>query len=156
MFFTRTQKYRSLIAQEDFRNLLIGNHVRIHNLDFEVFEQEHKLTIVPHAEQVTDLKTLPITNVDLKKDGNTTHIIITSKIRMLDYGGPLLIVVFCAFLFIASIILYYVGHEQTIATTMLAASTLLFTVFWVRMEMGYFDYVRKIRSFIKTRLQLVS
>jgi hypothetical protein len=155
MFFTRTQKFESPIAKDDFKNRLIGNHVKIHDLDFEVYEQEQKLTIAPHAEQVTDIKTLPITNVDIRQDGNTTHVVITSKIRMLDYGGPLLVVLFCIFLFAASIILYFVGREFTIASTMLAISTLVFTVFWVRMEMGYFDYVRKIRQYVKTRLELV-
>src|SRR5947207_2306849 len=109
MFFTTTHKYQCTTPQDDFKSRLVGNHVKIHDMDFEVFEKDQSLRIVPHAEQTNAIKTLPITKVDVKQDGNKTKVVITSKMRKLDSGGPLLIILFCSFLFIASFILLYVG-----------------------------------------------
>jgi hypothetical protein len=156
MFFTRTQSFNSSLAKEDFRNRLIGDHVKIHDLDFEVTEKDHLLRIIPHAEQVNAIKTLPITHVDVKQSGNKTNVVVTSKMRKFDAGGPMLVVLFCTFLFLASIVLLYVGGEPSITYTLLSISILIFTVFWVRMEMGYFDYVRKIRAHVKSKLELSS
>jgi len=153
MFFTRTQKLRTAIRKEDLKNRLIGNHVTIHDMDFEVTEKDHKLRIIPHAEQINAIKTLPITHVDVKETGDKTNIIITSKMRKFDAGGPLLVVIFCAFLLLASLVLLYVG-EPAISYTLLGISVTIFTIFWVRMEMGYFDYVRKIRAHIKSKIDL--
>jgi hypothetical protein len=156
MFFTRTQRYLSQIPKEDFRNRLVGNHLKIHDMDFEVYEKGQKLKIVPHAESLNAIKTLPITDVYLKEDGNKTEIIITSKIRKLDLGGPQLIMLFCAFLVVASLTLLFVGRERDIIYTLLGISTLVFGVFWVRMEMGYFDYVRKIREHVRSRMDFAA
>ena len=60
MFFTRTHEFSINIPKDEFKNRLIGKHVKIHNLDFEVIESEYTLTIIPHAEQVTEIKTLPV------------------------------------------------------------------------------------------------
>lgn len=154
MFFTRTQRYHFPIPKEDFRTRLIGKHVKIHDLDFEVYERGQTLKIIPHAELVDDLKTLPITDVELSSDGNATNVIITSKMRKLDMGGPQLILLFCGFLLLASLILLMVGRERLFTYTLLGISTLVFTIFWVRMEMGYFDYVRKIRDYVKNGKEL--
>ncbi|MFI5196379.1 MAG: hypothetical protein ACHQD8_04755 [Chitinophagales bacterium] len=134
----------------------MGNHVTIHDMDFEVTAKDHLLRIIPHAEQVNVIKTLPITHVDIKETGDKTNIVVTSKMRKLDAGGPMLIVLFCTFMFLASMALLYVGEESSIAYTLLSISLLIFTIFWVRMELGYFDYVRKIRAHIKSRLELSS
>jgi hypothetical protein len=154
MFFTRTQKFRSSLPKEDFKNRLLGNHVKIHNLDFEVTEKDHLLRIIPHAEQVNAIKTLPITHVDVKQTGDKTNVVVTSKMRRFDAGGPMLVVLFCTFLFLASMVLLYVGGEQSITYTLLGISVLIFCIFWVRLEMGYFDYVRKIRAHVKSKLEL--
>lgn len=156
MFFTRTQKYQSLIPTKDFKSRLIGDHVKIHNMDFEVYERGQSLRIVPHAEQVEDLKTLPITDVKIRQEGNTTEVVVTSKIRKLDYGGPQLIMLFCAFLFIASIVLMVVGRERLEIYTLMSICSVVFGIFWIRMEMGYFDYVRKIRNYIKSRMEVTA
>src|SRR3954465_4576136 len=151
MFFTRTHKYSFSISKEDLKNRLIGKHVRIHDLDFEVMEKGSGLTIIPHAEQVNAIKTLPITTVDMKEEGNQTKVTITSKMRKIDSGGPQLIVIFCAFLFIASFILLYVGGEKPITYTMLGIALFILTIFSLRMQTGYFDYVRKVRAYVKNR-----
>lgn len=156
MLFTRTQRFHSSIPKEDFVSRLTGKHVQIHNLDFEVVEKGDYLTIIPHAEQVDAIKTLPITHVDLKRSGNATDVVVTSKMRKLDLGGPLLVVIFCAFLLLASFVLLYVDGQPQITYTLVTISTLIFTVFFIRMEMGYFDYVRKIQAYVKSRLEFAN
>ncbi len=156
MFFTRTHRYQSPIPTEAFRNRLIGNHLKIHNFDFEVYERGKSIKIIPHAEFVDDLKTLPITDVQVTQDGSHTEVVITSKIRKLDYGGPQLVILFCTFLLAASLILMMVGRERIVIYSLLGLSTITFGVFWLRMEMGYFDYVRKIRDHIKKRMEYAS
>jgi len=151
MFFTRTHKYSCPIPKDDFKNRLIGKHVRIHNLDFEVLEKDQWLSIIPHAEQVDAIKTLPITHVELNDAGNDTKVVITSKMRKIDVGGPQIIVIFCAFLFAASLGLFWAGAERMLSYILLGTSIAIFTLFWVRLQMGYFDYVRKIRAYVKNK-----
>ncbi len=153
MFFTRTNKYQAPIQKEDLRSRLVGNHLTIHDLDFEVYARGQKIRIVPHAENVEDLKTLPITDIDLKEHGNTTEVVVTSKIRKLDLGGPQLILSFCGFLVLASMALLLVGRERMEIYTLLGICSVTFTIFWVRMEIGYFDYVRKIREYVRSRME---
>jgi hypothetical protein len=153
MLFTRTQRYHSAISQEDFINQLTGSHVSIHNLDFEIIAKKDSLTIIPHAEQVDAIKTLPITKVNLKKTGNETDVIVTSKMRRLDSGGPLLVMIFCIFLLLTSFVVLYVNEQPQITYTMVGISILIFAVFFIRMEMGYFDYVRKIQAYVKSKLE---
>jgi hypothetical protein len=151
MFFTRTHHFNFPVSKEDLKNRLIGKHVKIHNLDFEVQEEDNKLSIVPHAEQVDAIKTLPVTTVDMREDGGKTKVVVTSKLRQFDSGGPMLVLIFCIFMFAASIVLLYVGNEPLITYTLLGISVFIFTVFWIRMETGYFDYVRKIRAYVKSK-----
>ncbi len=151
MFFTRTHTYHFSIPKEELKNRLIGKHVKIHNLDFEVLESENKLRIMPHAEQVNTIKTLPVTSVTMTQDGSKTKVVIKSKMRQLDSGGPYLVMIFCSFLLIASGILLQVGGDQGITYTLLGAGIGIFSIFWIRMEMGYFDYVRKIRTYVKEK-----
>jgi hypothetical protein len=152
MFFTRTHTFNSSVPKEDLKNRLLGRHVKIHNLDFEVLESEGKLTIMPHAEQVDAIKTLPVTTVDMTEAGGKTKVVVKSKMRQLDSGGPYLIIIFCSFLFIAAGILMGVDMKDTSITyTLLGAGIGIFSIFWIRMEMGYFDYVRKVRAYVKEK-----
>jgi hypothetical protein len=149
--FTRTTRYHFPITKAELKSRLIGKHLKIHNLDFEVFENGGYLTIAPHAEQINTIKTLPVTNVELVEEGNGTKAIITSKMRKLDSGGPQLVVIFCSFLFIASFILLYVGDEKLITFTLLSIGSIILAIFSLRMQTGYFDYVRKVRAYVKDR-----
>jgi len=151
MFFTRTHEFSINIPKDEFKNRLIGKHVKIHNLDFEVIENENNLTIVPHAEQVTEIKTLPITSLDFKEEGGRTKVIIKSSLRQLDAGGPQLIMIFCVFLLLASIILFLTSEDLKITFTFLGIFILFFSTFWYRMHTGYFDYVRKIKTYVTTK-----
>lgn len=151
MIFTRTLRYHTTVSQDDIRNRLLGNHLTIHDLDFEVCERGQKLRVIPHAEDVDDIKTLPITDIEFKQDGGKQpEVVITFKMRRLDSGGPLLIVVFCCFLLVAAGILTYVGRERYITYTLLSLTGFIFGVFWIRLEMGYFDYIRKITNHIRS------
>ena len=151
MFFTRTYSFQSPLVCEDLKNRLVGNHVKIHDLDFEVTESDEKIRIIPHAEYIESIKTLPITKIDFQNNGDKTKVVVTSKVRKIDLGGPQLIIIFCSLLLGISGVLYFVSGDPTITYILSGASLGIFTIFWIRMETGYFDYVRKIRSFVKAR-----
>ncbi len=154
MIFTRVRKYPLPLTKEAFMNRLAGKHIKIHDLDFEVYDQETLLKIAPHTEYLDEIKTLPITDVDVVTEGNQNKVVLTSKIRVIDYGGPLLIMLFCAFLFAAALVLFLLGGEPHITYLLFGASFLVFGAFWVRMQRGYFDYVRKLENFVKTQVQV--
>ncbi len=151
MIFSRTYRYQSAMQIDDIKDRLVGKHVKVHDMDFEVSEKDYILRIIPHAEQETTIKTLPITHVELKGKGNQTQLIISSKMRKIDSGGPMLIMIFCAFMLAAALLLFIFGEEEYMSFTYTFAGIALaiFLVFWMRMESGYFDYVRKIRDYIK-------
>jgi hypothetical protein len=151
MIFSRTYRYVSAASEEDLKGRLLGKHMKVHDMDFEVSEKGRMLKIIPHAEQETGIKTLPITHVEFKGKGGKTQVVVTSKMRKIDSGGPMLIMVFVSFLILASLILLIVGGVKynTYTYTLGAIGLLIFGVFWTRMQTGYFDYIRKIRDFIK-------
>ncbi|GAA4459755.1 hypothetical protein GCM10023093_01320 [Nemorincola caseinilytica] len=152
MFFTRTYEFDLGGSRDEFMKKLIGKHVTIHNLDFEIYEQEERLCIAPHAEQVTSIKTLPITWVDLKSNNGRQRISMRSSIRQLDAGGPQLIIIFCIFLLVAAIVLLFTsGGDKKIMFTFLGLDAIIYGLFWLRMKRGYLDYVHKIRDYVKDR-----
>jgi len=153
MFFTKTQKYQSSILKQDLKNRLIGHHVKIHNMDFEVYEKDQSLRIIPHAEQNESIITLPITRVEMNEEGDKMNVVVTSKMRKVDSGGPILIMFFCIFLILASVILMAVDGEPKMTYSLLGIGSTIFVIFFVRMQMGYFDYVRKIRTYIKSQIE---
>ena len=153
MIFSRTYRYKSSMRPDDIKGRLVGKHVKVHNLDFEVSEKDRVIRVIPHAEQERDIKTLPITHIELNNKGDQTQVVISSKMRKIDSGGPMIIVIFCAFLLIAAVITLTVGStEYSTYTYMFGGIGLaIFAIFWMRMERGYFDYVRKIRDYVKTQ-----
>ena len=153
MFFTNTQRYQASIQKEDLKNRLVGNHVKIHNMDFEVYEKDQSLRIIPHAEQTESIITLPITRVEMKEEGNRMNVVVTSKMRKVDSGGPILVMFFCIFMILASVILIAVDGEPKMTYTLLGIGSTILAIFFVRMQMGYFDYVRKIRTYVKSQIE---
>ncbi len=152
MIFKRTYRYNSPLQAEDIRQRLIGKHIQVHHLDFEILEREKMLKIIPHAEDTNAVKTLPITHVEMQGAGSAgTRITLTSKPRRIDIGGPYLIVIFCLFCIVGASILYLMNpmESQWPSITMIGIGLLIFIVFWLRMEAGYFDYTRKIRDYVK-------
>ena len=152
MFFTRTQKYQASIPREDLKTRLVGNHVKIHDMDFEVYEKNQSLRIVPHAEQAEGIKTLPITRVEMNQEGNKMNVVITSKMRKLDSGGPVLLMFFSIFMILAAVILMAVDGEPVMTYSLLGIGSSILVIFFVRMQMGYFDYIRKIRHYVKSQM----
>lgn len=151
MIFSRTYKYVSQASEKDIKGRLLGQHMKVHDMDFEVSEKGRMLKIIPHAEQTTAIKTLPITHVEFEGKDGKTKIKVSTKMRKIDSGGPVLIMVFVVFMIAAALLLYFFGGGKynTYTYTFGIIGIVIFTVFWVRMETGYFDYVRKIRDFVK-------
>lgn len=154
MIFTRSYRYESSKSEEDIRKSLLGEHISLHKMDFEVSEKDKVLRIIPHAEQDNAVKTLPITHIHLKASGAKTAVHIKSKIRKIDKGGPLLVMFFCGFIFLAAMVMLILGNQEAknYMYSFFAISIVIFIFFWLRMERGYFDYVRKIRDHIKQRV----
>ena len=145
--FTRTFSFQTSISKENIKNRLIGNHVNIHNLDFEVMEKNESIRIIPHAEQIDEIKTLPITWVELVEIGGKTRVNITSRMRKLDVGGPMLVLILCTLLLVASGALLLL-KEQLFSGLLFALSFIIYFIFRLRLEKSYFDYVRKVWSHV--------
>lgn len=150
MLFSRTYRYVSSSTEEDLKGRLLGKHMKIHDMDFEVSEKGKMLKIIPHAEQETGIRTLPIAHVEFKGKGGKTQVVVTAKMRKIDSGGPMLIVVFVTIMVVAALLMLVIdGVDRTYVYTFGAIGLLIFSIFWTRMQTGYFDYVRKIRDYIK-------
>ena len=152
MLFTRHFRYHTSMPAEEIKKRLVGQHVKVHHLDFEIYEKEHMIKIIPHAEQETNIKTLPITHVEFSGKGDKTQVLISSKMRKIDKGGPMILLTFCFFMLAAALVMLFSLKDEgfeAYAFPMLGVSLLVFIIFWVRLESGYFDYIRKIRDFVK-------
>ncbi len=151
MLFTRTYNFSCPKPIDEVKSRLLGKHMSVHNLDFEVFERDGSLLIFPHAENEMNIKTLPITNINIQTKGTNSNVKLKFSMRKIDSGGPMLIVVFCSFLLIAGLLVFLFGADKVIAYVMFGISLFIFSIFWMRMQSGYFDYVRKIKSHIKNQ-----
>jgi len=151
--FTRTHRYTTALSKEIMKEKLVGKHLSIHNLDFEVQDRENYLKIIPHAEEIEEIKTLPETFIDFTgQEGSSTKVAIRSKMRTYDLGGPLMLLIFISFLLIFSVVLLYTTPDRSLPMVFSGIGILLFTIFWIRLEMGYFDYIRKTHAFLKSQL----
>src|SRR5690606_23243261 len=112
MLFSRTYRFSSSMPEEDIKSRLLGKHVKVHDTDFEFSEKDRMLRIIPHAEHDTSIRTLPITHVEFQGKGNKTQVKIKSKMRKIDSGGPLLLVIFCFFMLIAGVMFYLYGGPE--------------------------------------------
>lgn len=152
MIFNRTYRYNTQLSMEDIKQRLLGQHIQVHHLDFEITEKEKMLKIIPHAEDAVGIKTLPITHVEMQGLGSAgTKVIVSSKPRRIDVGGPYLIVIFCLFCILGASGFYIINPNESYwpSLAMAGVGVIMFIVFWLRMEAGYFDYTRKIRDFVK-------
>lgn len=147
--FTRTHQYKFSVPKELLKYRLVGNHITIHRHDFEVLEDEQLLSIIPVVEEDAKRSTLPITQVELKGDGNKTEMVITSRMKAIEAGAQMLMMLFCGFFLVASLILLYVGKDPKVTFSFTVISLLIFVFFLIRLQLGYFDYVRRIRAYVK-------
>jgi hypothetical protein len=146
--FTRTHQYRFPIPKEHLKYRLVGNHLKIHSHEFAVLEDEQILSIMPNVEELQDSR-FPITQLELKEEGNATEMIITSKMPVNEAGGQIVALSFCVFFFIASLVSLYFGHDPIITITLCGISLAVFLFLFVRLQTGYFDYVRRIQGNLK-------
>lgn len=149
-------KYFSIESKKSVAQLqkdLLGKHLKVHDLDFEVVERDGTIKILPHAENDDHIYTLPITKLKLvdKQGGSTIKGIC--KPRRIDIGGPYLLMIFITFAIIAALALlkYGEGNYNTSAYILLGISAVTYLILFFRMQKGYFDYIRKIKAWTKAQ-----
>lgn len=154
MIFNTTSRIKSKHSPEIIKNKLLGQRVLVHQLDFEVLESNGMLKVIPHAENIEGLKTLPITHIEMEPNSSDTTIKISSKPRRIDVGGLYLIVAFVIFMFAVAVYFWKAYPDETfiIPLALLAVGVIIFIVFMLRMQSGYYDYIRKIRHFLKAQV----
>jgi hypothetical protein len=152
MIFNRSLTFKTSHKVPEIKQRLLGRKVHVHQLDFEVVESNDVVKIIPHAEDVETLTTLPITHVKFKAKPNETEVRMSSHPRRIDAGGPYILMILVAFTFIAGASLYLYASDLygDVATTMMLVAGAVAIIFWIRMELGYFDYVRKLHRWLKT------
>jgi hypothetical protein len=152
MIFNRSLTFKTSHKVPEIKQRLLGKKVHVHQLDFEVVESNDVVKIIPHAEDVESVTTLPITHILFKARQNETEVCMTSHPRRIDAGGPYILMILLAFAFVAGAGLYMYASELygEVATAMMLGSAAIGVIFWIRMEMGYFDYVRKLYRWLKT------
>lgn len=149
MFFSRKYKLNSPLSKMDVAKALSSQRLKIRDMDFEISEKENVLKVIPHAEHREGILTLPITHIFINEKGSNGSVLeLSSKLRRIDQGVPYLILIFCAFLIVGAGILYWLNPMETFYSSivMVGIGLLVFLIFWIKMEMGYFDYTRKIRD----------
>jgi len=151
MIFNRYSTIQSSKKADDLRKSLLGKHVKVHVLDFEVSDHNGELKIIPHAEHDDHIYTLPITRLKISNANNGSVVKLVSKPRRIDIGGPYLIMVFITFMIIAGFLYYIFGEGKYVNTSciLVGSALFIFAILWFRLEMGYFDYIRKIKKWVK-------
>lgn len=151
MIFRRYYTFQSKQNSETLKQKLLGQHLKVHSLDFEIFDKGNSIKVIPHAESDDHVHTLPITELKFKPNGTGTTVKMRSKPRRIDIGGPYLLMMFVTFAFAAGLMLYFFGnHDYDNAAYILAGiAVVIFLLLYIRMEQGYFDYIRKIKKWVK-------
>jgi hypothetical protein len=152
MIFSRSYTLQSKKNQDEIRQYIVGQHLKVHDLDFEVLVRDEDVKIIPHAETEDHIYTLPITRLRFISSGTGTIIKMRSKPRRIDIGGPYLIMIFVLFMIVAGILLFLLGEGKytTTAYLLCGIAMLIFAVLWIRLDMGYFDYIRKIKKWVQS------
>jgi hypothetical protein len=151
MIFRRYYSIPSNQNADNLRKKFLGQHLKIHELDFEIFEKEGNIKVIPHAENDEHMHTLPITRLKFLESGNGTVIKMVSKPRRIDIGGPYLLMVFILFAILAGLMLikFSKGEYDLTAYILIVSALVVFAVLWIKMERGYFDYIRKVKKWVK-------
>jgi hypothetical protein len=154
MIFNRSYRVNSSKPLDAVLDNLKGQHIKVHNFDFEVYDKDGTLRIIPHAENEDGITTLPITRLNLKPKKSGTEINIDTHPRRIDIGGPYILVIFCLVIFFLGLIVGIYGGKDYEQTSMVLTilPLVIFSIFWIKMELGYFDYVRKIKTWVKTKV----
>lgn len=154
MIFRRYYTIQSKKNAEELKAEIVGKHFKVHELDFEVIDRDGEVKIIPHAENDDHVYTLPITRVRIKNNNNGSTVRLLSKPRRIDIGGPYLIMIFVTLAIGAGIMLYLFGEGVYNNTAYIFAGLgiFIFIILWMRMEQGYFDYIRKIKKWCKENI----
>lgn len=159
MILERTYSFNTKHTIDAIKKRLLGNKLEVHNIEFEITERDNIIKIIPHAENLEGVKTLPITHIKLNNNtGDKTKVTIRSKPRKIDAGGPYVIMIFSLFLILGSSGFYFImkaqknGDNLVLSSIMFGIGVFIFLIFWVKMQSGYFDYIRKIRSYVTKSL----
>ncbi len=155
MFFRKYYTIRSNKNVTEVKKALLGGHVKIHALDFEVKESDDVVRIIPHTEEEGDkMFTLPITRLKFENSTQGTTIKMLSKPRRIDIGGPYMIMIFVLFaIAVATLLLVYGGGKyNSSAYIMYGAAVVIFLLLWLRLQQGYFDYIHKIKDWVKSKV----
>jgi hypothetical protein len=157
MLFRRQATFRSKQSPDNLRTKIKGEHLKIHDLDFEIMEKEGILKIIPHTEYAEEkIYTLPITHVTFEDDGSGgSKVRMKSKPRRIDIGGPNLVMVFSLFIFLAGLGLYVFMQDEgydVASKILMGIGGLILIFFWYRMSVGYFDYIRKQKKWLKSHI----
>ncbi len=154
MIFRRYATFKSAKNANELKTNFLGQHFKIHDLDFEIMGDDDIIRVIPHAETEDHVYTLPITRLRFIPSDNGTIIKMLAKPRRIDIGGPYLLMIFVCFMIIASILLITLGEGayNTTAYILFGAAIAIFAILWFRLEQGYFDYIRKVKSWVKSHL----
>lgn len=157
MIFRRSSTVTSSLSENEIRKKLIGQHFKVHGLDFEVMDKNGTMKVIPHTELAEEkVYTLPITHIIPKESSGKTKIKIKikSKPRRIDIGGPTIALFFIFFITVAGVAMLYSGETDytKAAYGMIGIGALMFLFFAFRMGNGYFDYIRKIKAWVKSQV----
>jgi hypothetical protein len=77
-----------------------------------------------------------------------------SKPRRIDVGGPLMLIIFVAFSSAAAILLYLFGGEgyHSASYILIGIGIAVLLLLTIRLQQGYYDYIRKINRWIKSHV----
>ncbi len=153
MIFRRSHTINVNISKDEIRKKLIGKHFDVHGLDFEVMEKDGTMKVIPHTELAEEkVYTLPITHLRVVEKNGKNQIKMKFKPRRIDIGGPTIALFFIVFIMIAGITMYMSGEDdyKMASFGMVGFGLLMLVFFGLRMNAGYFDYIRKIRSWVKS------
>jgi hypothetical protein len=156
MIFNRTYNLHSTKKNSDIKSSLLGKKFPVHKIEFEIVDVNGITRVVPHAEEIEGerILTLPVTRISITDANNGSKVKLSSHPRRTDIGGPMLLMIACILFFIVGLALYYKGTEDVhgAAKIMLLISSITAILMWIKMELGYFDYVRKIKNYIKANI----
>jgi hypothetical protein len=151
MLFRKTNTIKSKHSPEVLRKLLIGNHTTIHGLDFIIKDDNDLIRVVSSLDDSEHIYTLPISRVTFNNTTNGTTIKLSSHPRRIDVGGPYLIIIFVIFAIIAGILLlvFGEGNYDNTAKIMISVAAIIYAILYIRLQIGYYDYIRKIKKWIQ-------
>jgi hypothetical protein len=153
MIFNRSSSLQSKKSVSEIKSVLIGKNFLVHNINFEITDLHGIMRVLPHAEEIAGerILTLPVTRVILSDNSNGTKVKLSSHPRRTDIGGPMLLMIACILFFVVGLLLLYKGSAdvRSASILMIGISATIGLLFWIKMEFGYFDYVRKIKNYIK-------